>query len=118
METIQINGIDYIKKDDVEKEYKKNEDVNKPNFKEVGLHLLDNCGIMAMGNVKLDGKWSVVKVTIAYLEKSLKIMKLMETNKERDSITIAVGTDYPLCIGEINDNNMFSGVVIAPRVSK
>lgn len=125
METIQLNGKEYINKDDVEKYYIDKIDlerdyilknsVENPNVDKMVVNLTDENSIMGMGSVKLTGDWKTVKIDISYLETAIKALKLISYKEKRATITVAVAPNYPLCLGDIKESN-FSGIIIAPRV--
>lgn len=115
MDTIQLNGKEYINKADVEQEYVLKNSVEKQRFEDLSLNLTDEANVMGMGSCKLVGDWKVVKISIDYLEKSIKALKLMTCDKKRESLVIAISKDYPLCIGDIKQDK-FSGIIIAPRL--
>ena len=76
---------------------------------------MDEANVMGMGSCKLNGDWKVVKISVDYLERAIKALKLITYDKSRESLVIAVSKDYPLCLGDIKGNK-FSGIVIAPRI--
>jgi len=125
MDTIQLNGKDYVNKADVEQEYIKRtsieeeyvlkNSVEKQRFEDLAINLTDEATVMGMGSCKLAGDWKVVKISIDYLERAIKALKLMTYDKKREAVVIAVSKDYPLCLGDIKQDK-FSGIIIAPRV--
>jgi hypothetical protein len=125
METIKLNGEDYIKQSLIEKEYVLRSEldkdyvlkssVDKVKFEDLAINLTDEATAMGMGSCVLSGNWKTVKVSIDYLEKAIKALRLMTYDKKRESLYLAVTKDYPLCLGDIKGDK-FSGIIIAPRI--
>lgn len=117
-EKIVMNGVTYLSERYVKEEYTKNTDIKtdtKPylNIKDRGQLILDNKNVMGIGSADLSGEWFKSRYSIEYLEKALKMLKVMEI----EIVDLIVAKDYPVLIGKVDkDNGKFAGFVIAPRV--
>lgn len=119
METINFNGKEYVLKEDVDKELKNSNSATGGSFKILSkdCNFMDEVNVMALAHVKLGDGYIGTKISTAYLERALKVMNAMRTNKDSyDYITLAWKNQYPAVIGRINDFGEAVGIIIAPRV--
>lgn len=102
---------EFIKKDDVAKHY-------KGKIIEAGTCLMEECNVMAIGRIKLEGEWIRTKISTDYLEKIIKCLKMISMNKEGlESIDICWTKDHPVMIGRFDKDKMeIAGFILAPRV--
>lgn len=128
METIQLNGKEYVLKEDYEQDIRlKNDKItelgSKPNspLKTIyTLGLMDESNIMAIGSVQLGPEYKVVRITLDYVEKILNGINSMYDKKNKQvsrCIDIAVATDKPCVFGlRDKDKKSIDGFMLAPRI--
>jgi len=117
-ETIEVNKEKYYKASEVDSELTK---VNKKKRKnprvcdikilQEGL-VLDNSNVLGMGSFEITGDWIVAKFNIEYLERIIKIFKVMGV----EHLSLAYTEDKPLIIGNFSEDGKMSGMILAPRV--
>jgi len=120
MEEIEINGQKYILKEDIEKKYILKNKIEKytknPKIKEIDF-CMNKSNTIAIGSVKLEGDWKVVKIDISYLEKAIKVHKSLE--KENRGLSVALTNDNVFIIGNFDkEKQTIAGVFIAPRTEE
>jgi len=120
MEEIKINEKIYVLKSDFENEYVHKDEIKTKSDKFVPqVSCTDECNVMGLGSVEINSDWNSVIISIDFLERAIGIMKKVtysnKKNAKRESVVLAITKNYPLLIGDIKDN-MFSGVIIAPRM--
>lgn len=77
----------------------------------------DECIIAGIGAFELKGYSVVVRVSLDYLKRAIKMIEILHKGEKDVSIDIAVAEDNPLIIGRYNEKNRkMSGIVLAPRV--
>jgi len=107
---ITIDGALYVRKDSLPKPT----DISSPHLKLFSRELIsDECNVMCLGSLELKGTWISSRLTFAYLEKAVKILKELKP----ESVDIIFGNDYPVILGKLDKKECkASGIVIAPRV--
>ncbi len=77
----------------------------------------DGNGIMGIGTAKVGGYSVVMRVSMDYLERAIKIIKTLHKGEREITVDIAVTDDYPMIIGEYDKKTKsIAGVILAPRV--
>ena len=88
----------------------KNEKIGINDLKVV---MIDSANILAIGSCKHKGEWKKIKISVDLLKNTLKILTTMEIK----DVWIYIGNEeFPLCIGSEIKKDIFSGVIIAPRI--
>jgi len=76
----------------------------------------DGSRIMGIGTAGIKG-YSVVKISIDYLERAIKMLKLLHKGESNPAVDIAVADDLPLIIGKYSrETNSIAGIAIAPKI--
>jgi len=76
----------------------------------------DRSRVMGIGTAEIKG-YSVVKISIDYLERAIKMLKLLHKGELNPSVDIAVADDLPLIIGEYcKETSSIAGIAIAPKI--
>lgn len=111
MKTIIVDGEEYVLKKEVLKS-------STPIL--LTPALMNKEQVVAIGNARINNKYSVVKIEIKYLEAAIKTLKAFDANNKRIYVGICNGgerSDRPLCVGWLKEGtDEFSGVFIAPIV--
>ncbi len=116
MKSITIDDEKYYLASEVDKKLK----AKKPRQQEQGLELLhpnmpmDSTNVMALGTLKIKGKWAMTSFSLDYMKIIIDTYKKMG----RDSMIIAWTNDYPIIVGHRNetDKETISGFILAPRI--
>lgn len=126
METIEVNGKKYVNYEEYERLQESNGELLKKQDSTFRLMerqaLMDEANVMAITIAELKGEWFASHYSIEFLEKALKIIRLLsifpESKKNKNqSVDIVCSKDYPLMIGRLNrENGRVTGICIAPRV--
>ena len=106
MEEIEVNGKKYVLKEDIEKE-----DVRKENKLTMINGVMEASNVSALGAVTLKGEWVKTRVAVNYLGKAVGSFEKMGI----ESVDIVFTKDMPVILGRI-DNDIASGIIIAPRI--
>ncbi len=107
LKEIEVDGIKYVERTN-----------DKIGFNDLKVNMSDEAGVIGIGSLELKGDWQLVKVSIQFLKQAIKILENVTYKGKRESVIMAIATDFPLCIGDVKngENREFSGVMIAPRV--
>jgi hypothetical protein len=118
MKTINIDGKDYVLKEDADNELK---NAKKQEFKILSENsvMMDEANVLGIGAFQLSSDCVATRISVEYLEKVIKCLKTMSLRKEGlETIEIAWAKDFPAIIGTRNDKGLISGFVIAPRIER
>ena len=93
--------------------------MDKKDFKVVNEVLeTDGCRVMGLGLAKIEGYSVVVNVSLDYLERAVKVLKVLHKGEKDANVDIAITRDHPLIIGEYNkETGTIAGIVLAPRIT-
>jgi len=93
--------------------------MDKKDFKVVNNVLeTDGYRVAGIGAANVEGYNIVVRVSLDYLERAVKVLKVLHKGEKDANVDIAVTGDYPLIIGEYDkDTGTIAGIVLAPRIT-
>ena len=125
MESITVNGKEYVLKADADAELKsvkekieKNGGKVKGGFQFVSsdFSFMNEANVMAIAHVNIGKGFVVTRVSTEYVEKVVKCLIAMSLTKHgMDAVDLAWGPDHPAIFGTVNDDGEMTGFVIAPR---
>jgi hypothetical protein len=116
--TINVNGKEYILKEDVEKYHKKKKS-KKNKIYNINSMLVDEDKVMAVGTFKVNSSCVLTSISTRYLDRVIKCLKEIAGTRSKDPvlIDIAFGKDKPVMFGRYNmKTKEIGGFVIAPDV--
>lgn len=117
MKTINIDGKEYVLKEDVDAELKAGKQTEFHAINSSDSILMDEAMVLGVGCFQLDSQMVVTKISTEYLEKVVKCLKTMSLHKEGlETIVLAWGRAQPAIIGTLNKKGEIGGFIIAPRV--
>lgn len=121
MEEIEINGEKYLKKSDVEEEYKIKPAVErgKAPFALVPGAVMDPTNVCAFGTCIIGESYVYTKVSLEYLKRCVESISKIYDLTNSEGVCIAWSQDMPAVLGFMDETKKnVTGFAIAPRVEK
>jgi hypothetical protein len=116
METITINGKEYVSKQDYDNKPSGNSEP-KLSF-DLKAVLMDEANVLGVGSAKVGSQCIHVRLSTEYIERVIKCLKDMSLDKKGlESVDLVWADDYPVVIGRYDEKTKYvSGFILAPRV--